>query len=658
MPNLRNAVKLSFVLLTLWLGLVWANMLPRPSFFPLELDIKSLTFIVGAITALLLAFLKSTPLPADKSNTSLEPSFRDELITNLQAKYKKRIDFKLAGRFPVNLRINPSKTGTSEGFSKHFSTFQDTEVSREIGEIFDRTNGRLLVTGLPGAGKTTLLLQLALELLQRAENSITQQQLQNNHSYTPSIPVLLNLATWRSEFNTFDEWLRRILPNELGASQVLSERIYANMPLILLLDGLDEMPEQERNFCLVALGQYGIKPERQFVISSRVLEYTAAKDAPVYGQVEIAPLTAEQIEMNLIAYAGLTPEARPLLDAIKRDSLLKQSLENPFYLNTAQLLFASGKNWSEFGFVAEDVVGRQREVVQHFVEYALAHKEKRNYPAEKVGRWLRFFALKMNEKGVKTFELSDIDTMWVSKKNLWNKVIWDFISILIYTIFGIVAWGGFLLLGSVVFCIYFSLKETYFPSLNDLYFVYSFFSEFFHKYIGVGIVFGCLWWFLGKSIIDIMRKGIGLKYLTHWSPWFFISLTFTLFGWREFKFMALWASLLFITPIWIAISIHSRAIKSYQYFLVLKNPYSRFRAALKYLNLIIFEHLTLRFLLFVQSSLPIYLVYFLNEMSLRHILEFDGDLNTESGGGSWRWRHRIIQEWFLEGPKIEPNTSV
>ena len=657
MPNLRTAVKLTFALLTLWLGLVWANMLPRPDSFPLELDIKSLTFIVGAIAALLLAFLKSPPPPADKSNASLDPSFRDKLIANLQAKYKKRIDSKLAGRFPVNLRINPSKAGTSEGFAKSFTTFQDTEVGRKIGEIFDRTNGRLLVTGLPGAGKTTLLLQLALELLQRAENAMTQQHLQNNYSPAPSIPVLLNLATWRSDFNTFDEWLRRILPNELGASQALSDRIYSNTPLILLLDGLDEMPEQERNFCLEALGQYGMKPERQFVISSRIIEYAAAKDAPVYGQVEIAPLTAEQIEMNLIAYAGLTPEAWPLLDAIKHDSLLKQSLENPFYLNTAQLLFASGKKWSEFGFVAKDFLGRQREVVQRFVEFALTHKDKRNYPTEKAEMWLRFLANKMNEKGIKTFELSDIDSMWVSEKKLWNRVIVDFISILIYTIFGIVAWGVILVLVLVILCVYASLKEAYFPSLNDLYFVCSLFSEFFHKYIRVGILFGGLWWFLGKSIVDIMRKGIALKHLTHWSLWFFISLTFTLFGWREFKFMALWASLLFFTPLWVAISIHSRAIKSYMYFLVLRSPYSRFRAALRYLNLILFEHHTLRFLLFLQSALPIYLVYFLNEMSRRHLLEFDGDLNTESGGGSWRWRHRIIQEWFLECPKIEPNTS-
>jgi hypothetical protein len=42
------------------------------------------------------------------------------------------------------------------------------------------------------------------------------------------------------------------------------------------------------------------------------------------------------------------------------------------------------------------------------------------------------------------------------------------------------------------------------------------------------------------------------------------------------------------------------------------------------------------------------LVAFLNEFSLRHILEFEGDPHTGKDGGAWRFRHRILQEWFAE----------
>lgn len=271
MPNFRNAIKIAFALLALWLGLVWLTVFPRPAFLPPDMDIEPLTYLLGILAASLLAFWKtpnptSSPSSAKTAADKLEPSLQDELIANLKAKYQKRIDSKLAGRFPVNLRLTASQKGTTEEMAQNFITLQDEEVGREIGEIFDRAHGRLLVVGLPGAGKTTLLLQLALELLKRAETvpaTLVAGPPADKAAGT-AIPVLLNLATWRTEFATFDEWLRRILPNELGASKALAEKIRAHTPLILLLDGLDEVPKQDRNSCLEALGQYGMKPEHQF----------------------------------------------------------------------------------------------------------------------------------------------------------------------------------------------------------------------------------------------------------------------------------------------------------------------------------------------------------------------------------------------------------
>ena len=128
-------------------------------------------------------------------------------------------------------------------------------AGHEIGEIFDRAHGRLLIVGLPGAGKTTLLLQLALELLKRAEAvpaalAAGIPAAKAAGTILRPIPVLLNLSAWRSELTTFDEWLKRILPNELGSSKALTEKIRAQISLVFLLDGLDEVPEPDRNSCL------------------------------------------------------------------------------------------------------------------------------------------------------------------------------------------------------------------------------------------------------------------------------------------------------------------------------------------------------------------------------------------------------------------------
>ncbi len=52
-------------------------------------------------------------------------------------------------------------------------------------EVYDKAHGELLILGEPGAGKTTLLLELARDLLDRAE----QEQ-------AHLIPVVFNLSSW------------------------------------------------------------------------------------------------------------------------------------------------------------------------------------------------------------------------------------------------------------------------------------------------------------------------------------------------------------------------------------------------------------------------------------------------------------------------------
>jgi len=85
--------------------------------------------------------------------------------------------------------------------------------------------------------------------------------------------------------------------------------------------------------------------------------------------------------------------------------------------------------------------------------------------------------------------------------------------------------------------------------------------------------------------------------------------------------------------------------------LKINNPYQRLIYSLWNFDLAIIVHFSIRYSLYKEMRLPLALVYFLNEMSRRHLLEFDGDLDTETGGGSWRWRHRIIQEYFLKAEK-------
>src|SRR2546422_5939712 len=80
-----------------------------------------------------------------------------------------------------------------------------------ITEVYNAKEGGLLILGEPGAGKTTLLLELARDLLERAQAS-------EDHP----IPVVFNLSSWAKKRLTLSKWLveelsmRYEVPHRLG----------------------------------------------------------------------------------------------------------------------------------------------------------------------------------------------------------------------------------------------------------------------------------------------------------------------------------------------------------------------------------------------------------------------------------------------------------
>jgi hypothetical protein len=72
----------------------------------------------------------------------------------------------------------------------------------------------------------------------------------------------------------------------------------------------------------------------------------------------------------------------------------------------------------------------------------------------------------------------------------------------------------------------------------------------------------------------------------------------------------------------------------------INTPYQRFKASAKLLYFSIIQHWHLRHLLNKKRLLPKKLVPFLNDMVECNILE--------TTGASWRFRHRILQDYFAD----------
>ncbi|NUQ25294.1 MAG: NACHT domain-containing protein [Saprospiraceae bacterium] len=525
------------------------------------------------------------------------------LRNNLQQRYVGRLRQKLGERQPINILRYYSTAGTTPVGAAAYKDVMvpDIEVRQTMLETFDAADGRLLVIGHPGVGKTTLLLQLALALLEQRPDHIT---------------AVLNLATWQSKFGSFDNWLDRILPLELGVSRTLSKKIQQNTSFILLLDGVDEIPVGERDACLRAIGDYGTKAQNRFVISSRTDEYSSAsKDAPVNMQIELRPLTAAQIEAELTPAGADRPEAARLIVALQHDNLLREAVATPFYLNTAQMLFAQGRNWDEMGFTATDVEGRKRELVEAFVRNGLQTVVNRFYSPQKAGKWLSFLARKMKEEHMVMFELANLQTAWMPRQKYIFRTIFGMVNgIFVGTGFYLIAW-------------FFSGSDR--PgNISDLLFLSGISIVIFSAHIAAG----------PKIKTGEVRTWSWKNYGQHWvKGLYYICLgALVIIAGLKNQFLIkhiIAGILIIIFGIWIP----GYKVSS---LLQINKPYQRFNASLRNGMFPMVAHTCLRLAMFLEGSLPLRLVYFLNEMTDRHLLESDG--------GSWRFRHKILQDYFAK----------
>jgi hypothetical protein len=147
-------------------------------------------------------------------------------------------------------------------------TLIDFPPHTPIHEIYEHSaqSTSLAIFGNPGAGKSTLLLELEEGLLQKAKGR------------TAPVPILLKLSSWTAKTPSLSEWLSTAIREQYGLLDQTVKTIIEQVPLILLLDGLDEAPENARTHCIEHINSH-LQANRQsarMIICSRIDEYQEA----------------------------------------------------------------------------------------------------------------------------------------------------------------------------------------------------------------------------------------------------------------------------------------------------------------------------------------------------------------------------------------------
>ncbi len=194
--------------------------------------------------------------------------------------------------------------------------------------VYDQAEGELLILGTPGSGKSTLLLDLALNLVVRAEADVMFP-----------LPVILPLSSWAVNKPLLADWLVEQLARIYDVPRKLGQQWVEQGQVLPLLDGLDEMEEEARPQCIEAINTYHAERLNPLVVCSRRAEYDVASTRQrlfLQNAVVVQPLTQQQA-VDIISACG--PELVTLHRTFVESASVRELATTPLMLSVLILAY-------------------------------------------------------------------------------------------------------------------------------------------------------------------------------------------------------------------------------------------------------------------------------------------------------------------------------
>jgi serine/threonine protein kinase len=304
----------------------------------------------------------------------------------------------------------------------------------------------LLILGAPGSGKTTTLLELARDLITRAERDINQP-----------IPVVFNLSSWTNEKLKIADWLVQELNTKYQVSKAISRSWLQNEQLLLLLDGLDEVNMQRRESCVQAINRFiQSHGTTEIVVCSRVKDYEFLSNRLNFqGAIFIQPLTLDQIH-SYLARAGL--ELVSVKTALQADTTLQELAKSPLMLSIITLAYQGMPITDLPGMSLEE---RRQHLFDQYIQRMFDRRISNNsYSKAKAMRWLIWLAQRLSQQSQSVFIIERMQPNWLTNNS--SKSLY-FFSVLFSFIFLGGLWGNILLPIKRVFVLQFFVGLIFWP---------------------------------------------------------------------------------------------------------------------------------------------------------------------------------------------------
>lgn len=278
---------------------------------------------------------------------------------------------------------------------------EQRSASTSILKVWDKSNGKLLILGEPGSGKTTLLLELARDLIYRAQTDPSHP-----------MPVVLNLSSWTSRFKTLDEWLVEELNQRYQIPLMMAHNWVKGDQLLLLLDGLDEVALARRDACVGTINTYRL--EHGFVdvvICSRNYDYDLLPHKlKLNSAVMLQPLNEKKVDTYL---TSLGSDMNSLRAALVEDAMLREMSHTPLMLSILVLVYR-GHSAKEL-LPIQSVEARREHIFRRYVDLMMLRRHTSNqYDRKQLNHFLNWLARQMVRDSQSTFYIEGLQPAWLA----------------------------------------------------------------------------------------------------------------------------------------------------------------------------------------------------------------------------------------------------